>query len=182
VFVNLHPSDLEDDELYAGDGALTPFASRIVLEITDRATLEGVGWLRHRVERLRAVGFRIAIDDLGAGYAGLSSFAALEPDVVKADMSLVRGIDASPVKQKLVPEGLEALTARDIPKRARPPAVVIVSGHLSDDLRTRLAAVGADRFISKPFSPSDIESAVTEFVKTSTAAGAVNGTARSVGE
>jgi excisionase family DNA binding protein len=59
-------------------------------------------------------------------------------------------------------------------------AVVIVSGHLSDDLRTRLAAVGADRFVSKPFSPSDIESAVAEFVKPSTAAGTVNSTARSV--
>jgi EAL domain-containing protein (putative c-di-GMP-specific phosphodiesterase class I) len=128
VFVNVHPSDLEDDELYADNGALTPFASRIVLEITERATLEGIGGLHHRVERLRAVGFRIAIDDLGAGYAGLSSFAALEPDVVKADMSLVRGIDASPVKQKvlaaiaalsndlkihLVAEGIETAGERD---------------------------------------------------------------------
>jgi CheY-like chemotaxis protein len=58
--------------------------------------------------------------------------------------------------------------------------VVIVSGHLSDDLRRRLATVGADRFISKPFSPNDIKSAVAEFVKTSTAAAAVNSTARSV--
>ncbi len=39
---------------------------------------------------------------LGAGYAGLTSFAQLEPEVVKVDMSLVRGIDNSPVKQKLV--------------------------------------------------------------------------------
>ena len=52
--------------------------------------------------RLRKFGYRIAIDDLGAGYAGLTSFAQLEPEVVKVDMSLVRGIDSSPVKQKLV--------------------------------------------------------------------------------
>ncbi len=52
--------------------------------------------------RLRALGYRIAIDDLGAGYAGLTSFAQLEPEVVKVDMSLVRGIDSSAVKQKLV--------------------------------------------------------------------------------
>lgn len=57
-------------------------------------------------------------------------------------------------------------------------AVAIVSGHLSDDLRTRLTAVGADRFISKPFSPSDIESAVAEFVTGPAAAGAANGTGR----
>ncbi len=47
-------------------------------------------------------GYRIAVDDLGAGYAGLTSFAHLEPEVVKVDMSLIRGIDQSPMKQKLL--------------------------------------------------------------------------------
>jgi EAL domain-containing protein (putative c-di-GMP-specific phosphodiesterase class I) len=102
LFVNLHPADLEDEELYADDGALTPFASQVVLEITERAALDRIGELQSRVTRLRALGYRIAIDDLGAGYAGLTSFAQLEPEVVKVDMSLVRGIDGSPVKQKLV--------------------------------------------------------------------------------
>ena len=51
---------------------------------------------------MRTLGYRIAIDDLGAGYAGLTSFAQLEPEVVKVDMSLVRVIDRSAVKQKLV--------------------------------------------------------------------------------
>ena len=41
VFVNLHPADLEDRELYADDGALTPYASQVVLEITERAALDG---------------------------------------------------------------------------------------------------------------------------------------------
>jgi EAL domain-containing protein (putative c-di-GMP-specific phosphodiesterase class I) len=102
LFVNLHPADLEDDELYSDDGALTPFASQVVLEITERAALDRIHELQSRVTRLRALGYRIAIDDLGAGYAGLTSFAQLEPEVVKVDMSLVRGIDSSPVKQKLV--------------------------------------------------------------------------------
>jgi EAL domain-containing protein (putative c-di-GMP-specific phosphodiesterase class I) len=48
------------------------------------------------------MGFRIAVDDLGAGYAGLTSFAMLEPELVKLDMTLVRDIDRSPTKQKLV--------------------------------------------------------------------------------
>lgn len=48
------------------------------------------------------MGFRIAIDDLGAGYAGLTSFATLEPELVKLDMSLVRDIDKNPMKEKLV--------------------------------------------------------------------------------
>jgi EAL domain-containing protein (putative c-di-GMP-specific phosphodiesterase class I) len=102
LFVNLHPADLEDDELYADEGALTPFAKQIVLEITERAALDRIHELQSRVTRLRTLGYRIAIDDLGAGYAGLTSFAQLEPEVVKVDMSLVRGIDRSPVKQKLV--------------------------------------------------------------------------------
>ncbi len=102
LFVNLHPADLEDEELYSDDGALTPYASQVVLEITERAALDRIHELQSRVTRLRTLGYRIAIDDLGAGYAGLTSFAQLEPEVVKVDMSLVRGIDSSAVKQKLV--------------------------------------------------------------------------------
>jgi EAL domain-containing protein (putative c-di-GMP-specific phosphodiesterase class I) len=48
------------------------------------------------------MGFRIALDDLGAGYAGLTSFAQLEPDFVKFDMSLVRGVDKNEKKRKLI--------------------------------------------------------------------------------
>jgi EAL domain-containing protein (putative c-di-GMP-specific phosphodiesterase class I) len=82
LFVNLHPADLEDEELYADDGALTPYASQVVLEITERAALDRIHELQTRVTRLRSLGYRIAIDDLGAGYAGLTSFAQLEPEVV----------------------------------------------------------------------------------------------------
>jgi excisionase family DNA binding protein len=53
-------------------------------------------------------------------------------------------------------------------------AVVIISGHLSDARRTYLSAVGADRFISKPFSLGDVESAVASLLTTSAIAGAVN--------
>jgi EAL domain-containing protein (putative c-di-GMP-specific phosphodiesterase class I)/CheY-like chemotaxis protein len=102
VFVNLHPTDLEDADLLSNAGALAPFAHRVVLEITERATLDHISGLYERVTALRRLGFRVAVDDLGAGYAGLSSFAAIEPDVVKADMSLIRGIERSAVKQKLV--------------------------------------------------------------------------------
>ena len=101
MFVNLHPLDLVDEELCSGEGALTPFASRVVLEVTERAALEQVNGLGAGVIRLRELGYRIALDDLGAGYAGLSSFALLEPEIVKVDMSLIRGIHESPMKQKL---------------------------------------------------------------------------------
>jgi EAL domain-containing protein (putative c-di-GMP-specific phosphodiesterase class I) len=42
------------------------------------------------------------VDDLGAGYAALSSFASLEPDMGKLDMSLLRGVDSHPTRRKLV--------------------------------------------------------------------------------
>lgn len=102
VFVNLHPIDLMDPELYSASSGLGPIAKRVVLEITERATLDGVKDTSERIARLRKLGYRIAVDDLGAGYAGLSSFAQLEPDLVKLDMSLIRDVDSSEVKRRLV--------------------------------------------------------------------------------
>lgn len=102
LFVNLHPRDLDDDELAAPDSPLARIAHRVVLEITERTSIEAIRDVGPRVAALRERGFRIAIDDLGAGYAGLTSFALLEPDIVKIDMSLVRNVDTMVVKQRLV--------------------------------------------------------------------------------
>jgi EAL domain-containing protein (putative c-di-GMP-specific phosphodiesterase class I) len=102
VYVNLHPSDLLDDELFTSVDPLSAFAGRIVLEITERHALDQSEGIPARAGRLRTLGYRIAIDDLGAGYAGLGYFALLSPEVVKIDMALVRDIDGEPIKQKLV--------------------------------------------------------------------------------
>ncbi|HEX6765070.1 MAG TPA: EAL domain-containing protein, partial [Polyangiaceae bacterium] len=102
LFLNLHPEDLLDPVLESDNTALAELAPRVVLEITERASLHKVNDVRARIGRLRERGFRVAIDDLGAGYAGLSSFAQLEPDIVKLDMTLVRDVHRVPVKRKLV--------------------------------------------------------------------------------
>jgi EAL domain-containing protein (putative c-di-GMP-specific phosphodiesterase class I) len=102
LFVNLHSRDLLDDALYSQDAPLSRISHRVVLEITERAAVGEIKELRGRVSRLREMGFRLAIDDLGAGFAGLTSIAQLEPDVVKLDMSLVRGVHESTTKRKLV--------------------------------------------------------------------------------
>ncbi len=102
LFVNLHARDLLDDSLFSTKAPLAAFAHRVVLEITERASLDEVKDTRGKVAALRAMGFRIAIDDLGAGYAGLTSFTALEPEFVKLDMSLIRDVDTTSTKQKLV--------------------------------------------------------------------------------
>ncbi|HEX3771080.1 MAG TPA: EAL domain-containing response regulator [Polyangiaceae bacterium] len=100
-FVNLHAVDLNDDDLFT-TSPLSKMASRIVLEVTERASLEVVKNLDDRVRKLREIGFVLAIDDLGSGYAGLTSFASLDPAMAKLDMSLIRGIDAQPKKQSIV--------------------------------------------------------------------------------
>lgn len=129
LFLNLHPQDLADDTLLDDLLDHPEHLPRLVLEVTERASLERVPAARERIAALREAGCRIAVDDLGAGYAGLSSFVQLEPDVVKLDMSLVRDADSSAVKQRLirsltevckdlgyavVGEGVETAAERDV--------------------------------------------------------------------
>jgi PAS domain S-box-containing protein len=128
LFVNLHPEDLYDLDLIARSSPLSMIASRVILEITERASLESTPQLTERLARLRELGFRIAVDDIGAGYSGLSSFTELTPEVVKIDMSLVRDVHKSAVKQRtiralcqlcrdlgtlVVAEGIETTEERD---------------------------------------------------------------------
>lgn len=102
LFLNLHPQDLLDDDLFAADSPLAAIADRVVLELTERAPLGENEELLRRVAHLRSMGFRVAIDDLGNGYAGLSSLVQIEPEFVKLDMSLVRNIHQNPIKLRLV--------------------------------------------------------------------------------
>jgi signal transduction histidine kinase/EAL domain-containing protein (putative c-di-GMP-specific phosphodiesterase class I) len=102
VFVNLHPTDIFDVHLIDEAAPLTRHASRVVLEVTERESLTSTPALTERLERLRSLGFRIAVDDIGAGYSGLTSFTDLMPEIVKIDMSLVRSIHTSKVKERTV--------------------------------------------------------------------------------
>ena len=128
VFVNLHAFDISDDELVGPDSPLSHFAPRVVLELTERASLERVPDAKSRIEALRKLGFRIAIDDLGAGYAGLGWLATFDPDVVKIDMGLIRHVDTDATRQRVVEslidlcrqlairvvvEGIETVAERD---------------------------------------------------------------------
>jgi EAL domain-containing protein (putative c-di-GMP-specific phosphodiesterase class I)/CheY-like chemotaxis protein len=102
LFVNLGPDDLLDEDLLARDAPLHPFARRVVLEITERAPLGNLSQISSHVSQLRRYGYRFAVDDLGAGYAGLSSLLQLDPEVVKLDMGLVRGIDQDLARQRVI--------------------------------------------------------------------------------
>ncbi|MBL8678857.1 MAG: EAL domain-containing protein [Myxococcales bacterium] len=102
LFVNVHASELEDDSLIETADNLHEFSKRVVLEITEQASLASIPDISAKISRLRKLGYRIAVDDLGAGYAALSVLALIEPEVVKVDMSLVRAVDASAVKRRVI--------------------------------------------------------------------------------
>ncbi len=149
VFVNLTIFDLLDEELYSPSSALALRAPRVVLEITEQCALSGMTDLKERVAALRELGFRIALDDLGAGYASLATFVELSPDVVKLDISLVRDIDRDPTKQNLV-RTIYALCV-DL------GMVVIAEGVETIEERDTLHAMGAlllqGFFFGRPGSP-----------------------------
>ena len=138
IFVNLHPRDLLDDDLFAPTAPLSLTADRIVLEITERAPLHEIRDVRGRTGSLRELGFRIALDDLGAGYAGLNSFAQLEPEVIKIDFALARGVDREPTKQKLIRSMLTLCGEMG--------KAVIVEGVETEAERDTLLGLGCDLF------------------------------------
>lgn len=75
---------------------------RLMFEFTETEKMRDTGHVLKIVEAYRRRGFTTAIDDFGAGYAGLGLLAELQPDVIKIDMALIRGIDASAAKRAIV--------------------------------------------------------------------------------
>ncbi len=74
---------------------------RIVLELTEHSKISDYHGLRLYLDRFRARGFRIAVDDAGAGYAGLQHILSLQPDVIKLDIALTRNVDTDPARRAL---------------------------------------------------------------------------------
>jgi EAL domain-containing protein (putative c-di-GMP-specific phosphodiesterase class I) len=74
---------------------------RLVLELTEQVPVEDYDVLNAAIAPLRERGACLAVDDTGAGYAGLRHLVALAPEVVKLDLSLTRGIDHDPPRRAL---------------------------------------------------------------------------------
>jgi len=92
-FLNVNAAEFFDDSLYADDDVLAPFATRVILEITEREPVVSVSELKRRITALRRRGYRIAIDDLGAGFSSLESLVLVEPDFVKLEGRIIQGLD-----------------------------------------------------------------------------------------
>jgi EAL domain-containing protein (putative c-di-GMP-specific phosphodiesterase class I) len=107
LFLKISPTALHDAGAVAGrlagELAGTGVAARdIVIEVEERLAALDRQAFRAVLGGLKGEGFRIAIDDMGAGYSSLQSIAEMEPDFLKFDMSLVRHLDRSPIKRSLL--------------------------------------------------------------------------------
>ena len=97
LFLNLSPERVGDPTFFhfvqrlLADTGIP--ADRVVLEVTEESRLRtGEDFLRALL-RYRDLGFRIALDDVGAGYSDLQALAEIRPDFLKVAMALVRGVD-----------------------------------------------------------------------------------------
>jgi EAL domain-containing protein (putative c-di-GMP-specific phosphodiesterase class I)/DNA-binding response OmpR family regulator len=74
----------------------------VVLEVTERSAIQDISVFRNALTSLRQLGFRIAIDDAGSGYASLQAIAELKPDYIKVANTLITGLRSDSIKRDVV--------------------------------------------------------------------------------
>ncbi len=112
LFINFNPTSIYDPAfcLQSTIAAIRESSIRpaqIVFEVVESEEIADPGHLRRIIDFYREAGFRVALDDLGAGFGSLNLLADLKPDFVKLDMQLIRGVDADPYKAAIVSKLLE---------------------------------------------------------------------------
>jgi EAL domain-containing protein (putative c-di-GMP-specific phosphodiesterase class I) len=130
LFVNVEPGSLQRTDLGDVPHPLAP----AVLEVTERALLADPAGLIFAIDRARSLGYRIALDDLGAEPASLALLPLLRPDVIKLDMALIRDRadqDAARI--------MSAVAAH----AERTGAVVLAEGIETEEHRVTALALGA---------------------------------------
>lgn len=132
---------------------------RIIFEVTEGERVEDGPWFAEILREYKRCGFKTAIDDFGAGYAGMKLLADFQPDIIKLDMDLIRNVDASRARQtivrslvrlcdemtiQVVAEGIETPAERDFLYDA---GIHLMQGYLFAKPAFRaLAAVDAAQF------------------------------------
>lgn len=107
LFLNLCPETLMNNILFHGtcDNLVDTFGiprEKIVLEITEESMISNYAFFRQSMDSYRKQGYKIAIDDFGAGYGGLKMLSTIEPDFVKIDRHFIADIDRAIIKFNLV--------------------------------------------------------------------------------
>ena len=116
LFLNLLPAaigdpTLRDEGLRANLEKYHLDPGDLVLEISERESIENFAIFRELRDSYREFGVQIAIDDAGAGYSSLEAIMEIAPDYMKADMALVRGIDTDPPRREVL-SGLRGVAER----------------------------------------------------------------------
>jgi EAL domain-containing protein (putative c-di-GMP-specific phosphodiesterase class I) len=116
LFLNLLPAaigdpNLRDEGLRANLEKYQLDPGDLVLEISERESIENFAIFRELRDSYREFGVQIAIDDAGAGYSSLEAIMEIAPDYMKADMVLVRGIDTDPPRREVL-SGLRGVAER----------------------------------------------------------------------
>lgn len=75
---------------------------RVIIELTEHTPIHDYDLVRRAVKHYRRMGFKVALDDLGAGYSGLRHWSELRPDFVKIDRHFTQGVDRDPAKQQFL--------------------------------------------------------------------------------
>ncbi|WP_182085226.1 EAL domain-containing protein [Aureimonas sp. ME7] len=110
----------------------------MMFEFTENEEIVDTGHLHNILAEYRRQGFITALDDFGAGYAGLTLLADFQPDLIKLDMKLIRGIETSRPRQVIVASIAAAARALDIE--------VLAEGIETEDEFTVLKAAGIALF------------------------------------
>lgn len=141
IFINFNPSSIYDpayclrSTMDAIEGSsLSP--EQIVFEVTESEYVKDDRHLRDILNFFRKSGFRVALDDLGAGYSSLNLLGALRPDFVKLDAALVRDVDHDPYRAAIASKLLELAKTLEI--------TVIAEGVETGEQWRWLLAHGAD--------------------------------------
>ncbi|MBT9495204.1 MAG: EAL domain-containing protein [Paucibacter sp.] len=74
----------------------------IIFEVTEGERVEDGPWLTQILQEYKRCGFKTAIDDFGAGFAGMTLLADFQPDLIKIDMALIRNVDQHAARQAIV--------------------------------------------------------------------------------
>ena len=75
---------------------------QITFEVTERDSIEGLKNFAFNINVLRLMGFKIAVDDTGAGYSSLNTISEIMPDIIKIDRSVIENIDKNSVKESML--------------------------------------------------------------------------------
>ncbi|MFC4066276.1 sensor domain-containing phosphodiesterase [Actinoplanes subglobosus] len=100
--INLSAQTLTDPRLLAMLSGLGDQASRVVVEVTEHTAIDDYSRVADVLDRIRAMGARLAVDDAGAGYASMQHILRLRPDIIKLDRSIIADNDLDPARFALI--------------------------------------------------------------------------------